>query len=628
MSSKQTIAVDRSVQLIPIAALSVSATNVRKVKSKSIAELAASIKAQGLIQNLTAVAINGSGKFEVVAGGRRLQALQILVKDKTLPKDFKVPCRVVDAEEATNISLTENVMREAMHPADQFDAFKKLIDDGRGVDDVAAQYGVTPAVVHQRLKLANVADVLIKQFRDGKATLEQMMALALSDDHEQQVRVWTKAKSDWMRSPNHLREAITEKEVRLADRRVRFVGVDAYEKAGGAIRNDLFSADRFVIDIGMLDELVSKKLQARADKVAKEGWAWVDFRFQCDYSVLSAFTRAEKLLKPMTDKQLEKATALNEQRREVNRAIDALADGADEQFVSLQKQLYNIDVKLAKIDDGRRMDDAAVKQIAGALVYADHQGKLVVERGLVRPDDAKRLRRNEVAATVAAGEKDEADTIHSNGLSDALTRRLTAQRTLALRAALASNPHAALVLTVHALVDAEFYTHDQSALDLSVMDRGNVGGVEPGIEETTTAGRQLAATHAELQALLPASAEDALPWLSRQSVDVLLRFLACGIQPSLNAVLQTSETTTTYSGRNYSASHAVAAMLDFRMGYWWQADETTYFGSVSKSLMRAAVEEATGEDAAHIEKAKKADAIKAAAQAVAGRGWLPTLLRE
>ena len=77
-----------------------------------------------------------------------------------------------------------------MHPADQFDAFKTLVEKGTPIEDVAGRFGVTALVVKQRLKLANVSPALVALFREDTVTLEQMMALAVTDDHEAQERVW------------------------------------------------------------------------------------------------------------------------------------------------------------------------------------------------------------------------------------------------------------------------------------------------------------------------------------------------------------------------------------------------------------------------------------------------------
>lgn len=64
-----------------------------------------------------------------------------------------IPCNVLDdATDAAEISLAENVHREPMHPADEFEPFRDLIDDDMPEADVAARFAVTEAVLKQRLK--------------------------------------------------------------------------------------------------------------------------------------------------------------------------------------------------------------------------------------------------------------------------------------------------------------------------------------------------------------------------------------------------------------------------------------------------------------------------------------------
>ena len=63
-----------------------------------------------------------SGKYEVIAGGRRYAALPRLAKEKKLPKTFAVPCLIVEASAAVEASLAENTIRVAMHPEPPADA--------------------------------------------------------------------------------------------------------------------------------------------------------------------------------------------------------------------------------------------------------------------------------------------------------------------------------------------------------------------------------------------------------------------------------------------------------------------------------------------------------------------------
>ena len=116
-------------QMIPLSKLTVSKRNVRKTVPNRDAHkrLMASIASQGVLQNLVVVP-EGKGKFGVVAGGRRLRALQDLAKNNTINKNFEVECRVKDKDaDITEISLAENVRQEAMHPATSFSTTSLVI---------------------------------------------------------------------------------------------------------------------------------------------------------------------------------------------------------------------------------------------------------------------------------------------------------------------------------------------------------------------------------------------------------------------------------------------------------------------------------------------------------------------
>src|SRR4249919_2812203 len=107
---------ETTIQYLPLNALQLSPLNARKTGGDNVDDLVASIAADGLLQNLTVIT-GKKGKFEVVAGGRRLRALQALAKDKRISADHDVPCRVVDADTAMEASTAENTIREQMNPA-------------------------------------------------------------------------------------------------------------------------------------------------------------------------------------------------------------------------------------------------------------------------------------------------------------------------------------------------------------------------------------------------------------------------------------------------------------------------------------------------------------------------------
>src|SRR3954454_1091067 len=158
---------------IPLNKLVLSQANVRRIKAGvSVEELAEDIARRGLLQSLSGRPVRGgqgeeTGTYEVPAGGRRFQALQLLVKQKRLAKNAPVPCLVKTDGVAAEDSLAENTMREALHPLDQFRAFQALrYEHGLGDEEIAAKFFVTPAVVRQRLKLVAVSPKLLDLYAE------------------------------------------------------------------------------------------------------------------------------------------------------------------------------------------------------------------------------------------------------------------------------------------------------------------------------------------------------------------------------------------------------------------------------------------------------------------------------
>jgi ParB family transcriptional regulator, chromosome partitioning protein len=286
------------IQTIPLSRLAPCPANVRKTGRKTgIEGLAASIIAHGLLQNLQ-VRPATDESFEVVAGGRRFDALKLLAKQKKIAPDYPVPCDVRDGSDSTEISLAENEMREAMHPADQFEAFRKLADEGRGEEEIAARFGVTPQVVRQRLKLAVVSPRLIAAYRKEGMTLDCLMAFTVSDDHKQQEKVWASLPDYARERPGHIRNLLTEKHVPADSKLALFVGIEAYASAGGAVLRDLFDdGNAWLADPALLDKLAASRLEQAAATVRGEGWKWVQAVWKRhEIAVLADSTRGESTL--------------------------------------------------------------------------------------------------------------------------------------------------------------------------------------------------------------------------------------------------------------------------------------------------------------------------------------------
>src|SRR5258708_11298014 len=304
--------------------LSLSPLNVRKTATNSgIEQLADLIVAEGVLQNLNVYeSPQGTGKTKtthaVVAGGRRWRALQLLIKQKRIVPNYAVPCLVVSHERAVQISLAENSGRESMHPADEFEAFRALIDSGQSVEDVAARFGVTPLVVQRRLKLANVCPMFISLYREGSITLEHLMAFAVTDDHEKQRQVW-ESLSSYQRHPDSIREALSDSDIALREPLARFVGLKAYEKAGGILRRDLFADEdeSSMLDGELVRKLAAEKLEKHAAKLKGEGPAWVKVHTHLEYATRAAYGRVRTILREPTEEEQAQISALNARKKEI-----------------------------------------------------------------------------------------------------------------------------------------------------------------------------------------------------------------------------------------------------------------------------------------------------------------------
>jgi ParB/RepB/Spo0J family partition protein len=235
---------------IPFNKLVLSQSNVRRVKAGvSIEQLAESIAQRTLLQGLNVRAVadaegNETGMFEVPAGGRRYRALELLVKQKRMAKTQPVPCVVREGGIAEDDSLAENDERVGLHPLDQFRAFQALRDAGLSEEDIAARHFVSPAIVKQRLRLASVSPKLHEVYAEDGMTLEQLMAFSVTADQVRQEQVWENVSRSGYDEPYQIRRMLTEQTVRASDRRAQFVGVDAYEQAGGGIPAALITGIR------------------------------------------------------------------------------------------------------------------------------------------------------------------------------------------------------------------------------------------------------------------------------------------------------------------------------------------------------------------------------------------------
>ena len=188
---------------------------------------------------------NETGQFEVPAGGRRFRALELLVRTRRMAKVQPVPCVVRVAGIAEEDSLAENVMRVGVHPLDQFRAFGALIEAGLSEEDIAARFFVSASTVRQRLRLASVSPTLLDVYGEDGMTLELLMAFSVTDNHPRQEQVWEQINQGQHVSAYQIRRLLTEDSIDARDRRVLFIGLEAYVEAGGHVTCSKMRSDGY-----------------------------------------------------------------------------------------------------------------------------------------------------------------------------------------------------------------------------------------------------------------------------------------------------------------------------------------------------------------------------------------------
>ena len=655
---------------IPFDKLSLSQANVRRIADgMSIEDLAADIAHRGLLQSLNVRPVldeagQETGRYEVPAGGRRFRALEHLVTTGRMAKTVKVPCIVRaagSAISATEDSIAENAMREALHPLDQYRAFKALADTGMSAADIAARFFVTERIVTQRLRLAGVSPALLEAYGAGQMTMECLIAFTVTEDQARQVQVWETLKKRGVMSNWGIRQALTERTVSVGEPRARFVGEEAYLAAGGTVLRDLFTdrADGWFEDPALLDRLAEAKLAAIGEEVAKEGWKWIEVSL----ALMSSRVYGLRVLPTRSDLSETEQEAFEAALAEREHLDDEYGYSDEEWPADAAHRMVELEKAIAAFEARAEIYDPADIAIGGAFVTLDHSGQPRVRRGYVRLEDEPKEEPEAQAGTgdgtaaagatigqpvaapsggLAAPAPAVMRTVISIGgaaapvdpvaepeeterpLSEQHRTELTTYRTIALREALADDPQAAFIAVLHAMVIRVIVTAYRTGSCL----------------EISTSSARPDHTVQGLEAYRPASALDARreAWAKRLPADhaTIWDFLIA-LTPeartelfALCAGLSVNAMHSLYDRRPEAMPHAdrLSQLVGLDMTRDWKSTATNYFNRVTKGRILEAVREAKGEDTARLlEGLKKSEMAREAERLMADSGWLPELLR-
>ncbi len=635
---------------IPFDKLILSQSNVRRIKAGvSIEELAEDIARRTLLQSLTVRPVRDAdgaetGMYEIPAGGRRYRALELLVKQKRLAKTAPIPCVVREGGIAEEDSLAENIQRAPLHPLDQFRAFLALREKGQSEEEIAAAFFVSVAVVRQRLRLASVSPRLLEVYAEDGLTLDQLMAFTVSGDHARQEQVFERLAQSYTKEPYIIRRMLTEGAVRASDKRAQFIGLDAYEAAGGVILHDLFQSDDggWLQDVALVDRLVAEKLEREAEAVRAEGWKWIEVAPDFAYGHTFGLRRLRGEEVPLTAEEEASRAAL---QAEYDRLLED-HDAVDELPEAVDRRLDEIETALAAFQDRPVRFDPAEIARAGAFVSIDGSGNLRIERGYVRPEDEIPVEPepdagvdHEAQRPIAAQTDTHAGAIHGEPVSapepeedeglkpipDRLMTELTAHRTLALRHALGEQPEVAFLAALHALCLKALLSVCHGFLPRARPEERRLRRAGAGAERHRARRRaSIAVTNPGWRRCRRSRPISGIrSWRSTRTA-------VARCSRTASRCRSTRCSSPTAAGRGRSPMPIASRR---RSSSTWSPPAgrrrwTSYLGRVTKARILSAVREAKGERAAQlIDHLKKGEMAEKAEALLAGSGWLPEPLR-
>jgi len=566
---------------------SVSPLNVRKSSNADAdAELAANVGETGIVlQNLIGVAVKRKkDHYSIIGGGRRLRAVLDQIEAGKLPRDFQVPVMVMaNADDAIEMSLSENYYNLAMNPADACEAFRNMIEkEGKTVEQVAKRLGLAKRFVEGRLRLANLAEPIFEALRAEEITLDIAMAYGSTSDTARQAAVFAQmADSYYGNNVNEIRRMLAAGSYKGSDPKVIFVGREAYEAAGGRIDGDLFSnaETESWIDADIVDRLAEEKLVAAALALRdREGFAEVRAipALKVPYMETCELDHLDGEPVPLTPEADARRIEIETELAAIDEVAEEAGDYSEEQserVEALQEELDEL------TDTGTVLnDELRASAIAYVVIGADgqphlHEQLYVEPAAALGPDDED----GETGTPADDAEPESEDDEQEQGIkySLRLSDELAMMKTELLAVHVASDPHFALDLGTFIMVDNAMRTMSYHGMPSELRANApspRVGGFESG----TPAAEAWAKLDAELDRSWVNHKDMEARYDAFCALDDAARaaWLGWAIARTLHAVPEGA------SGSSF-LNH-LGAKLKIDVAAWWRPTARNFFDRITK----------------------------------------------
>jgi ParB family transcriptional regulator, chromosome partitioning protein len=624
----RTFSQSRDVQIsVSLSKLIPSKRNPRRVKPERDAHrrMVASIRAHGLLAPLVVrTDDSSSGNFKIIAGNRRLAALRDVFKDAAKGgRPPKVPCvlRAVDDDTADALALAENFVREPMHPLDEAEAFAKLArEEAKGVEAIAAEFGVSQPYVRQRMKLATLAEPVKAAYRQGAIDTATAEAFA-SVPPDRQLEVWQEVGGNPQHAQN-VRNVIAHAWIDAAS-----ATFDVSKLPEGTVSRDLF-AERVLIERKAFMEAQAEALLAQRQALIEDGWAEVVVGPQADVQDrLYAMAEAPKEYDEQTAAKLKK---LADKRGKLESKLAEFDEADQGAFEATQTKLEALDDEEQNLTKDAEVHYAeATKAVGTAFLLLDPDGRVRREYRIPR---SRRNAGSNGDGQAGVGPAEAPTPPTSDDLRDGQLATTFTHQALAVRAALlkdGATRKRVLALILHEKVRSEALAirHDANS---STVHADHAEGF------ASSALDKLRERRAELDPLRDKhyvedhDAYAALKALPDKQVDALVDLL-------------TVETVTAHLQRRTELVWRLADELGVEVRRYWRPDER-WLSGYQKIQLAQLVQELGGTTyAATVDGKKKSELVAELAKlftdAAEGRledaklaakvnDWLPSNLRE
>lgn len=589
---------------LSLSQLYLSEKNVRKTHHESAyQEMCASLLYHGLQQNLVVIE-EAPQHYAVIAGGRRLRAMQDLHdKGKIIPNigdEWLIPCQVAAARDATELSLVENTIRIAMHPADQYEAWRVMMDEGKSTADVAMRFGVTEQLVRQRLKLGKVSPILMQAYRDDAMTLEALMAFTLCDDEARQLSVWEQVKGGYQISPHQIRRLLTEGAISSTSKLAIYVGEEDYAQAGGLITRDLFQEACYFENAALLESLALTKLNAYAATLRIQGWASVEASLDANHELMRGYSALQPSsdavpveLKELWDEKLARYEELQEGVCDDEDA-EVDAEALQQEYEELEAELEGLKAQIQPHLDYT----PSQREQSCCFVWIERDGTVQI-RAMIKSTmsahgaSTYHSSTNVSDTTNPTFHPDHAEAIQmvsdAGDYSQSLREDLGIYRTQMLQAAIADDFSAAFDLMTYTLAVkycSDMKQHYMSApLAVSVEEFRSTTSLKD--EESTISGKKLV------------EHRDALSLEFLKLADHHTRFKAfCALsdaqKQAIFAYVTAKSVQGGYGHRMHSLLETMATRLQVQAHDLWRPAESNFFKRIKKPQLLTIITEVIG----------------------------------